>query len=629
MKKSVGIILCIWIGLSAFATEYHVAKTGNDSNVGSAGKPFLTINKAAGVATAGDIIIVHAGTYREWVKPVRGGESDINRIVYRAASGEKVEIKGSERISNWKKEKNGVWKVVIPNSFFGDYNPYKDSIYGDWFNNHGRIHHTGEVFINGKSLYEKEILDKVISPIADSAIKDPEGSTYTWYCESDDQNTTIWANFHDFNPNRELTEISTRKTCFYPELPWVNYITISGFHISQAATQWGAPTAEQVGMVATHWNKGWIIENNVISNSKCSGITLGKERGTGHNVWSADQGNIYNDGNIHYIEVTFRVLRNGWSKERTGSHVVRNNTIFNCEQTGICGSMGAAFSTIENNHIFDIYTKRQFSGAEIGGIKFHAAVDAVIRNNRIHDVGRGIWLDWMTQGTRVSANIFYNNDMEDLFLEVNHGPFVVDNNVFLSAVSIRTQSEGGAFVHNLITGLVQAWPDPNRFTPYFVPHATDIAGLTTVKGGDDRFYNNIIVGKGKIADNAYGLVTYNTAQLPVRISGNLYYNGALRSSKDVDAVSSATYNPEISLVEDGVNGFLHFTLDDAYFKNTLKVVDTELLGTAKIPRAVFENIDGTPLRIETDYWGNKRSAGNIHAGPFAEIKKGKIELKVW
>jgi len=629
MKKSVGIILCIWIGLSAFATEYHVAKTGNDLNEGSAGKPFLTINKAAGIATAGDIIIVHAGTYREWVKPVRGGESDINRIVYRAASGEKVEIKGSERISNWKKEKNGVWKVVIPNSFFGDYNPYKDSIYGDWFNNHGRIHHTGEVFINGKSLYEKEILDKVISPIADSAIKDPEGSTYTWYCESDDQNTTIWANFHDFNPNRELTEISTRKTCFYPELPWVNYITISGFHISQAATQWGAPTAEQVGMVATHWNKGWIIENNVISNSKCSGITLGKERGTGHNVWSADQGNIYNDGNIHYIEVTFRVLRNGWSKEKTGSHVVRNNTIFNCEQTGICGSMGAAFSTIENNHIFDIYTKRQFSGAEIGGIKFHAAVDAVIRNNRIHDVGRGIWLDWMTQGTRVSANIFYSNDMEDLFLEVNHGPFVVDNNVFLSAVSIRTQSEGGAFVHNLITGLVQAWPDPNRFTPYFVPHATDIAGLTTVKGGDDRFYNNIIVGKGKIADNAYGLVTYNTAQLPVRISGNLYYNGALRSSKDVDAVSSATYNPEISLVEDGVNGFLHFTLDDAYFKNTLKVVDTELLGTAKIPRAVFENIDGTPLRIETDYWGNKRSAGNIHAGPFAEIIKGKIELKVW
>ena len=131
-------------------------------------------------------------------------------------------------------------------------------------------------------------------------------------------------------------------------------------------------------MIATHWNKGWIIENNVIHDSKCSGITLGKERGTGHNVWSADAENVNRDGNIHYIEVLFRVLRNGWNKENIGSHIVRNNTIFNCEQTGMCGSMGAAFSTIENNHIYNIWTKRQFSGAEIGGIKFHAAVDTKI-----------------------------------------------------------------------------------------------------------------------------------------------------------------------------------------------------------------------------------------------------------
>ena len=133
-----------------------------------------------------------------------------------------------------------------------------------------------------------------------------------------------------------------------------------------------------------------------------------------------DSGNVNNDGNIHYIEVTFRVLRNGWDRDHTGSHIVRNNTIFNCEQTGICGSMGAAFSTIENNHIYNIWTKRQFNGAEIGGIKFHAAVDAVVRNNSIHDCGRGLWFDWMTQGTRISCNILYNNDLEDLFLGGHH-----------------------------------------------------------------------------------------------------------------------------------------------------------------------------------------------------------------
>jgi hypothetical protein len=91
--------------------------------------------------------------------------------------------------------------------------------------------------------------------------------------------------------------------------------------------------------------------------------------------------------------------------------------------------MGAAFSVIENNHIYNIWTKRQFSGAEIGGIKFHAAIDTKIEKNRIHDTGRGLWLDWMAQGTRVSKNLMYNNDLEDLFMEVNHGPTLVDNNL--------------------------------------------------------------------------------------------------------------------------------------------------------------------------------------------------------
>ena len=283
-------------------------------------------------------------------------------------------------------------------------------------------------------------------------------------------------------------------------------------------------------MIATHWNKGWIIENNVISDSKCSGITLGKERGTGHNVWSADKSI---DGSIHYIEVTFRTLRNGWNKENIGSHIVRNNEIFNCEQTGICGSMGAAFSMIENNHIYNIWTKRQFSGAEIGGIKFHAAIDTTIEKNRIHDCGRGLWLDWMTQGTRVSKNLLYNNDLEDLFMEVNHGPFLVDNNILLSPAGIRTQSEGGAFVHNLIAGTICMWP-ANRtgLLLIILPHSTDVAGLSTIFSGDDRYYNNIFLGNWPGMNQEepgynYGLVGYNNAKLPVWMSGNVYYNKAL------------------------------------------------------------------------------------------------------
>lgn len=633
MKKLKLVAFFILLAGTGMAKEYHVSVNGNNQNEGSLSKPFRTINYAAQLAVAGDVVTVHAGTYRERIDPARGGESDAKRIVYRAAPGEKAEIKGSEIITGWKKEKDGVWSVRIPNTFFGDYNPYQDSIRGDWFNNQGRIHHTGEVFLNGKSMYEKETQEKVFQPVADPKIKDQEGSTYTWFCESDGKNTTLRANFHQFNPNNELIEISTRPTVFYPSKPGLNYITISGFHVSQAATQWGAPTAEQVGMIATHWNKGWIIENNVISDSKCSGITLGKERGTGHNVWSNDKENLNRDGNIHYIEVTFNVLRNGWNKANTGSHIVRNNTIFNCEQTGICGSMGAAFSTIENNHIYNIWTKRQFSGAEIGGIKFHAAIDTQIRKNRIHHCGRGLWLDWMTQGTRVSSNVFYDNSMEDLFLEVNHGPFIVDNNIFLSPVSIRTQSEGGAYVHNLIAGTVYMWPDLNRFTPYFLPHSTDMAALTTILSGDDRFYNNVFIGNGdkSAPDSKYkfGLEGYNAARFPVWMSGNVYYNGAKPSDKDVNYTMDPTFNPAVKLVETGGSGYLQLTFNESFFKQRVNLINTAVLGKAKIPKAAFDNPDGTPLTIDADYLGASRSEENPSVGPFENPGKGELNVKLW
>jgi len=629
---SIILLLTAFIHPGVFGTEYHVSKSGNDSNPGTVSEPMLTISGAAREAMPGDTVTVHAGTYREWVNPIRGGESDSKRIAYRAAPGEKVEIKGSEEIKGWEEQGDGVWKVVLPNSFFKDYNPYKDSIHGDWFYDQGRIHHTGEVFLNGKSLFEKESLDLVFNPVAKTNIKDTLGSTYTWYCESNEDSTTLWANFHSHDPNQELTEISLRKTCFWPHKPGINYITISGFHFSQAATQWGAPTAEQVGMISTHWNKGWIIENNVISDSKCSGITLGKERESGHNLWSADIGNINNDGNIHYIEVTFTVLRMGWDKEHIGSHIVRNNTIFNCEQTGICGSMGAVFSTIEKNHIYNIWTKRQFTGAEIGGIKLHAPVDVLIMGNRIHDTGRGLWLDWMTQGTRVSGNLFYNNDLEDLFSEVNHGPYLVDNNIFLSPHSLKIQSEGGAFVHNLITGVVFTWPEPNRFTPYFLPHSTDIKALTTIFGGDDRYYNNIFVGRRENTGDPrfhYGLEGYKETRLPVWIKGNIYYNEARPSDKDSKAISTPSYDPKLILLDEGEHGYLKFTFHKSYYQHQTDIITTEILGEAKIPKALFEHPDASPLKIDSDFFGTRRTGVKNNAGPFSVLPTGEVVLGVW
>ena len=633
LKFELLIILVLMISVVS-AKKYHVSVKGNDKNDGTASKPFKTINFAAQLAQPGDVITVHSGTYREWINPARGGESDSKRIVYRAAPGEVVNIKGSEVLQGWKKEKDGVWKITVPNSFFGDYNSCKDLVHGDWCDNFGK-NHTADLFLNGKSLYEMENIDKVRNSVPYVKCKDLVGSTYTWFCEVDDTNTTIWANFQKADPKKDLVEISTRRTCFYPDKPGINYLTFQGFHVSQAATQWGAPTAEQVGMISTNWNKCWIIENNVISDSKCSGITLGKERSTGQNVWSSDIGNVNNDGNIHYIEVLFKVLRYGWSKENIGSHIVRNNTIFNCEQTGICGSMGAAFSTIEGNNIFNIHQKNQIGGAEIGGIKFHAAIDAVIVGNRIHDnLSFGCWFDWMTQGTRISKNLCYNNAWMDIYFEVNHGPFLVDNNILLSSTGIGTQSEGGAYIHNLIAGQLVMLPELGRFTPYHLPHSTAVAGLCTILSGDDRYYNNIFLGLGNEINKAdihnnYGLVGYNNAKLPVWISGNVYYNRALPYKNETDFVQDANFKPDFTITEEGDNVFLSLSTDANGIDPKTQFVTTELLGKAKIPKEAFENPDGTPLKIDTDYLGKKRSELNPSVGPFENQGRSIVKLKVW
>ena len=154
MKKLQLLLIGFILGFSVYAKEYHVAKTGNDKNPGTAEAPLLTIQAAANLALPGDLITVHEGIYRERITPPRGGESDSKRIVYQAADDEKVEIKGSEIIKGWQQLTGNVWKVTISNDYFGEYSPYKDIIRGDWFNDLGRIHHTGEVYLNGHSLWE-------------------------------------------------------------------------------------------------------------------------------------------------------------------------------------------------------------------------------------------------------------------------------------------------------------------------------------------------------------------------------------------------------------------------------------------------------------------------------------------
>ncbi len=470
--------------------EYHVSKNGNDQFTGTVEQPFCTISRAASAAVAGDSIIVHAGIYREWVNPKNGGTKE-HRIIYQSAGDGEVVITGAESVSDWKNEGGRVWSAEIDNSLFTVRNPFREELSGDWLFPGAFVPHLGEVFLNGKSFYEVESLEKVRKPTIWPEAKYPQDSLRVWYAQVDERVTKIWADFGDVDPRRENVEISARPYCFWPAKEGIGYITVKGFTLCQAAPQWAPPTALQEGLIGPHWSKGWVIENNIIRESKCVGVSLGKAAGSGDNERPMQR---FKGGTQREQEVIFRALRENWNKEQIGGHIVQNNVIHDCEQAGIAGHMGGAFSRISKNRIYNIHHKRIFHGAEVGGIKLHASLDTQISDNSIYSCYRALWLDWQAQGTRISRNIFFDNLSEDLFVEVCHGPYLADHNLFLSKMNFRNMAQGGAFVHNLFAGSILQRAELTRWTPYHFPHETAVAGYSNIVGGDDRFYNNLFIG---------------------------------------------------------------------------------------------------------------------------------------
>ena len=652
---------------------YHVSINGKDSNCGTFDAPFRNINKAASSAKPGDKVIVHEGEYREWVDPRCGGLHESLRIVYEAAEGEKVVIKGSEIVTDWEPVEGSVWRKTLPNTFFGDWNPYEQIIYGDWFENPRSYHvHTGEVYINGKSCYEAESLDDVYtaSPythryqafqgfIPNEPILDVEQTTYRWFAVVSEENTTIYVNFHEHDPNDNLIEINVRKCVFYPRSNGINYITVRGFEMCHAACPYTPPTADQPALIGPNWAKGWIIENNDLHDAKCSCISIGKEASTGDMDFTK-----YLRKYSHYYqtEAVFKALQAGWSKDKIGSHIIRNNKIHDCGQNGIVGHMGCVFSRIEHNEIYNIAVKHEFFAHEIGGIKLHAAIDVVIENNNIHHCTLGTWLDWEAQGTRVTRNIYHHN-FRDFFIEVTHGPALVDNNLFMDDYSIMNIAQGTAFVHNVIMGDFRNLPVPDRQMPYHFPHSTQILGISAIHGGDDRYYNNIFLGacKDKMrhpTKEDFPLV-YNTIQevcksyltpeeykhfnsreyfdsqprrphtlnpkQAVWFSGNAYSGDAKPFRSETSPIE--TDKMYASIEETDGTWILTINVPESVANADCGIVTSQLLGMPVFSEERYENPDGSDIDLTIDLIGNKRE--KAIPGALASLNCGEQRITVW
>ena len=664
-----------------FYVNAAAAREGN----GSKEMPFKHINEAAKVAGPGDEVLVAPGIYREYVDPVNGGTEDA-RITYRSEQPLGAVITGAEPVDTWEPYQGNVWVCRIDNGVFGNYNPYTTFVGGDWYFA-PVVRHTGAVYLNDRQLYETETLEECIKGEVYLPSWDHDFSVYKWYTEQDGDTTVIYANFQGHNPNEEKVDINVRRNCFMPSKTGVDYITLSGFDVNKAATTWAPPAAYQDGMVGPHWSKGWIIEDCEISNSKCCGISLGK---------------YYDPENDHYFtnkhvksptqmerDAVCRGQYHGWLKEKVGSHIVRRCHIHHCEQAGIVGRMGCVFSIIEDNHIHNINNMQQLGGAEISGIKFHAAIDVTFRRNHIHHSTMGIWCDWQAQGTRITQNLLHDNHApegstkaegammcQDIFIEVGHGPTLIDNNVMLSKAGLRIATEGVACVHNLILGAFTAVGggtdntvnglNQPRYTPYHIRHRTEVAGFMSILHGDDRFYNNIFVQNWPVKEteakedmgfkmednqevgtrvfdeyptyeewiswfemdkpaNMGKLAQYHFSHLPVWVNGNAYFNGAKPCKNEKSNLVDETNKVTVELVEKDGHYYLKTNVYDLLGDFKDGIITSDILGYAFEPEQRFENPDGTAITFNEDYLGEHRGLSAV-PGPFVSAEAAGKQL---
>lgn len=88
-----------WERPTAFSRTLHVSQRhpqANDANPGTEDAPFATVNAAAQAVRPGERVLVHPGTYREWVRPPRGGESPERMIHFEASAPGEVVLSASE-----------------------------------------------------------------------------------------------------------------------------------------------------------------------------------------------------------------------------------------------------------------------------------------------------------------------------------------------------------------------------------------------------------------------------------------------------------------------------------------------------------------------------------------------------
>ncbi len=442
-----GSEFALWEQPLKFSKTYYVdnqSTKADDNGPGTSARPFRTISKAAQVLQPGERVVIASGTYRECVRPVRGGTGPTMMISYEAARGAKVFVKGSEVLKEgWQQDSPMMarfgrppsgppvptWWHELTGAMFPDaYDPFAlDSAPGarEWLDTKAvdmgpYFRRRGLVFVDGKPLEPMEQLRELgnmplrpelppgqAAPLTGLPPRTRGGPIMQEIGGSPDarfwvENTgqTIHVRIPAGTPAEHTIEITTREQAFAPAEKGLAYIRVKGITFQHAGNGYPIP---QRGLVSTAGGNHWIIEDNTIEWANGVGLDIA------NGDWNAAP-----------------------TPQAGLAHIIRHNTIRYCGVEGI-GGMGTQNTLIEDNLLEWCGWADAERAWEAAAAKFHRAQNMLFRRNVIRHIrhANAVWFDSGDANCRVTSNVFADilTVSAAVHMEMNLELNQIDNNV--------------------------------------------------------------------------------------------------------------------------------------------------------------------------------------------------------
>ena len=510
------VMLMVLAAPRAFAAHIFVAGSdpkASDKNPGTEAKPLKTIQKAASLATAGDTVLIRAGTYRETVTPAHSGSNGAP-ITYMPYNNEKVVIDGADPITNWTNYSGSVYQAPMnwslnggdgdqvfvdgqmmnyaryPNTSLDVSNPTRitaDTITntsgGTWVYKAAALDGFPVNYWAGATIHTGETHNNLVetSTVLSSS---PGSVTFTtnligynpaaheqfyltgklcaldasgeWFRDPTTNTLYLWTPTGD-SPSNHVVEAKARTYGF--ELSGRSYVTIQGLNLLVCSINTSSASTHNTingiqALYVSHFERAAPRDGNLwLLHMEDTGIII---RGSNNILENSEIGFSAGNG----------VLLQGKNTSFSTGNVVTNNVIHDVDYAGVdCAGINAGawwwnaatstFNTISYNTIYN-------SGRDL--IVFRNLASGRIVHNHLYNAGLqtddgGALYTYSQNGKAFNDNrnpatvIAYNHISNDLTAYVNQSSF---NYLFVVGIYLDDKSTNYVVHHNLVYGMSDA-----------------------------------------------------------------------------------------------------------------------------------------------------------------------------